>query len=83
MWAQRVTMNHPIASAFAEIEEWQQSAIKAGAAVRLLIEAAKRAEITQAQLSRILEVTPRELYWLSIHKIGPVKRVKSSELINP
>jgi hypothetical protein len=28
-------MNHPIADAFAEIEQWHQSTIKAGAAVRL------------------------------------------------
>jgi len=76
-------MNHPIADAFAEIEQWQESAIKAVAAVRLLIEAAKRADITQAQLGRILEVTPRELHWLSIQGFGPIRRVKSSELINP
>ncbi len=76
-------MNHPIANAFAEIEQWQQSAIKAGAAVRLLIEAAKRADITQAQLSRILELSTREIDRLSKCGFGPVKRVKSSELINP
>jgi len=65
------------------VEAWHQASIKAGAATRLLMAAAKRADITQAQLGRILEVTPRELHWLSVHKIGPVKRVKSSELINP
>jgi len=56
---------------------------QAGAATRLSMAAAKRSDITEVQLSRILEVTPRELHWLSVHKIGPVKRVKSSELINP
>ncbi len=74
-------MNHPIADAFADIEQWQQSTIKAGEAVRLLLAAAKQADITQAQLSRILEVTPREIDRLSKCGFGPVKRVKSSELI--
>jgi len=76
-------MNHPIADALAEVEQWHQSTIKAGAAVRLLMAAAKQADITEVQLCRILEFTIPKLHWLSRRGIRPVKRVKSSELINP
>ena len=74
-------MTHPIAAALADVEQWQQATIKAGAAVRLLMDAAKRSNISEPQLSRMLEITVPKLQWLSRRGLGPVKKAKTSELI--
>ena len=74
-------MTQHIAEALADVEAWHQASIKAGAAVRLLMGAAKQAGISEPQLSRILEVTVPKLQWLSRRGLGPIKRVKIDELI--
>ena len=73
-------MMNPIADALEAVEQWHQATIKAGAAVRLLMAAARQASITEPQLSKILEVTIPKLQWLSRRGIGPVNQVKISEL---
>ena len=75
-------MTHTIADALADVEQWHQATIKAGAAVRLLMAAAKQAAITEPQLARILEITIPKLLWLSRRGLGPTNQVKISELIN-
>ena len=75
-------MTHPIADALADVEQWHQSTIRAGAATRLLMATAKQASIKEPQLARILEVSIRDLQWLSRRGIGPTNQVKISELIN-
>ena len=74
-------MTHPIADALADVEQWHQSSIKAGAATRLLLEAAKHASISEPQLARILEITIPKMLWLSRRGLGPTKRVKIDDLI--
>ena len=71
-----------IADALEAVEAWHQASIKAGAAARLLMAAAKRSNISEPQLSRILEITIPKLQWLARRGIGPVKQVKTSELVN-
>ena len=73
-------MTHPIADALADVEAWQQATIRAGAATRLLLAAAKHAGISEPQLSKILEITIPKMLWLSRRGIGPVNQVKISEL---
>lgn len=75
-------MTQHIALALADVEQWHQSSIKAGAAVRLLMAASKQSGITEVQLSRMLEITIPKLGWLSRRGLGPVNQVKISELIN-
>ena len=75
-------MTHPIAAALADVEAWHQSTIRAGAAARLLMAAARQASITEPQLSRILGITIRDLQWLSRRGIGPVRSAEIGELIN-
>ncbi|WP_341879240.1 hypothetical protein [Synechococcus sp. UW140] len=75
-------MTQHIAAALADVEAWHQASIKAGAAVRLLMAAAKRSNISEPQLSRMLEITVPKLQWLSRRGIGPVNQVKISELVN-
>ena len=74
-------MTSTIAEALADVEAWHQSTIRAGAAVRLLMGAAKQASITEPQLARILEITIPKMLWLSRRGLGPVKRVKIDDLI--
>ena len=74
-------MTHPIAAALADVEAWHQATIKAGAAVRLLMAAARQASITEPQLSRMLEITVPKLQWLSRRGLGPVKQAKIDGLI--
>ena len=71
---------NPIADALADVEAWQQASIEAGAAVRLLMGAAKQAGISEPQLSRILEVTIPKMLWLSRRGLGPTRSVGSDEL---
>ena len=71
-----------IADALEAVEAWHQASIKAGAAARLLMAAAKRSNISEPQLSRILEITIPNLQWLARRGIGPVKQVTTSELVN-
>ena len=73
-------MTHPIADALEAVEAWHQSTIRAGAATRLLLDAAQQAGIKEVQLSRILEVTIRDLQWLSRRGLGPVRSAEISEL---
>ena len=73
-------MMNPIADALADVEQWHQASIKAGAATRLLMAAAKQASISEPQLSKILEITIRDLQWLSRRGLGPTKRVGVDEL---
>ena len=73
---------NPIADALADVEQWHQSTIRAGAAMRLLMAAAKQASISEPQLARILEVSIRDLQWLSRRGLGPVRSAEISELIN-
>ena len=73
-------MMNPIAAALADVEQWHQSSIKAGAATRLLLDAAKLSGITEVQLARMLEITIPKMLWLSRRGIGPVNQVKISEL---
>ena len=75
-------MTHPIADALADVEQWHQASIKAGAAVRLLMAAARQASISEPQLARILEITIPKMLWLSRRGLGPTNQVKISELIN-
>ena len=75
-------MMNPIAAALADVEQWHQATIKAGAAVRLLMAAATQSNITEVQLARILEITIPKMQWLSRRGLGPVKRVKISELVS-
>ena len=71
---------NPIAAALADVEAWHQATIRAGAAVRLLMAAAQRSNISEPQLSRILEITIPKMLWLSRRGLGPTKRVKINEL---
>ena len=73
-------MTHPIADALADVEAWHQATIRAGAAVRLLMAAAKHASIKEPQLSKILEITIPKMQWLSRRGIGPVRSAEISEL---
>ena len=73
-------MTQHIAAALADVEQWHQASIKAGAATRILMAAAKEASITEPQLSRILEITIPKMLWLSRRGLGPTKRVKINEL---
>ena len=73
-------MTHPIADALADVEQWHQSTIRAGAAMRLLLEAAKHASISEPQLSRMLEITIPKMLWLSRRGLGPTNQVKINEL---
>ena len=75
-------MTHFIAEALEAVEQWHQASIKAGAAVRLLMAAAKQSGISEPQLSRILEITIPKMLWLSRRGLGPVKQVKINELVN-
>ena len=75
-------MMNPIAEALADVEQWHQSSIKAGAAVRLLLPSAKQASISEPQLSKILEITIRDLQWLSRRGLGPTNQAKINELVN-
>ena len=75
-------MTHPIADALADVEQWHQATIKAGAAVRLLMAAAKQASIKEPQLSRMLEITIPKMLWLSRRGLGPTNQVKINELVN-
>ena len=75
-------MTQPIADALADVEQWHQSTIKAGAAVRLLMAAAKQASIKEPQLSRMLEITIPKMLWLSRRGLGPTNQVKINELVN-
>ena len=74
-------MTHPIADALADVEQWHQATIKAGGAMRLLLEAARQASISEPQLARILEITIPKMQWLSRRGLGPTKRVKIDDLI--
>ena len=74
-------MTQHVADALADVEAWHQSSIKAGAAIRLLLDAAKQAGISEPQLSRILEVTIPKLQWLSRRGLGPVNQAKINDLI--
>ena len=75
-------MTHPIADALADVEAWHQATIRAGAAASLLLEASKQSGISEPQLSRILEISIRDLQWLSRRGIGPVRSAEIGELIN-
>ena len=75
-------MTSTIAAALADVEAWHQSSIKAGAAVRLLMAAARQASITEPQLSRMLEITIPKMLWLSRRGFGPVRSAEISELVN-
>ena len=75
-------MTHPIADALADVEQWHQATIKAGAAVRLLMAASKQSGIKEVQLCRMLEITIPKLLWLSRRGLGPTNQVKIGELIN-
>ena len=75
-------MTSTIAAALADVEAWHQASIKAGAAARLLMAAAKQSGISEPQLSRILEITIPKMLWLSRRGLGPVKQVKINELVN-
>ena len=75
-------MTQHVAEALEAVEQWHQASIKAGAAARLLMAAAKQSNITEVQLCRMLEVTVPKLQWLSRRGLGPTKRVKISELVN-
>ena len=44
------------------------------------MDAAKRSNISEPQLSRMLEVTVPKLQWLTRRGLGPVKKVKIDEL---
>ena len=74
-------MMNPIADALADVEAWHQATIRAGGATRLLMAAAKQSNITEVQLSRILEITIPKMLWLSRRGLGPTKRVKIDDLI--
>ena len=74
-------MQH-VAEALEAVEAWHQATIRAGAAARLLMAAAKRSNISEPQLSRILEITIPKMLWLSRRGLGPTKRVKISELVS-
>ena len=74
-------MTHQIADALEAVEAWHQASIKAGAATRLLMDAAKRSGISEPQLSRILEITIPKMLWLSRRGLGPTQRVKIDDLI--
>jgi len=56
---------------------------QAGAATRLSMAAAKRSDITEVQLSRMLEITIPKMQWLSRRGLAPAKQVKTSDLVNP
>ena len=58
------------------------SDFRAGAAVRLLMAAAKQSNITEVQLSKILEITVPKLQWLARRGLGPVRSAEISELVN-
>ena len=73
-------MKQQVADALADVEQWQQATIRAGAATRLLLAAAKQAGISEPQLARMLEISIRDLQWLSRRGIGPTKRAEISEL---
>ena len=70
-----------VADALADVESWHQSTIRAGAAVRLLLDAAKQSGIKESQLCRILEITIRDLQWLSRRGLGPTRSVGINDLI--
>ena len=74
-------MTQHVAEALADVEQWHQATIKAGAAVRLLMAASKQSGIKEVQLCRMLEITIRDLQWLSRRGLGPTKRVKIDDLI--
>ena len=63
------------------VEAWHQSSIKAGAAIRLLLDAAQQEGISEPQLSKILEITVPKLQWLARRGLGPTKRVGIDDLI--
>ena len=73
-------MQH-VAEALEAVEAWHQATIRAGAAARLLLAAAKRSNISEPQLSRILEITIPKMLWLSRRGLGPTQRVKIDDLI--
>ena len=73
-------MTSTIAEALADVEAWHQATIRAGAAARLLMDAAKRSNISEPQLSRILEITVPKLQWLSRRGLGPTRSVGIDEL---
>ena len=73
-------MMNPIADALADVEAWHQATIRAGGATRLLMAAAKQASIKEPQLSKILEISIRDLQWLSRRGLGPVRSAEISEL---
>ena len=75
-------MTHPIAAALADVEQWQQATIKAGAAVRLLMAASKQSGIKEVQLCRMLEITIPKMQWLARRGLGPVRSAEISELVN-
>ena len=75
-------MTQPIADALADVEQWHQATIRAGSAVRLLLEASKQAGIKEVQLSRMLEITIPKMLWLSRRGLGPTNQVKINELVN-
>lgn len=69
-----------IADAIADVEQWHQASIKAGAAARLLMAASKQAGISEVHLARMLEVTIPKLQWLTRRGLGPVNQAKINEL---
>ena len=73
-------MTRHIADALEAVEQWHQSTIRAGAAARLLMAAAKRSNISEPQLSRILEITIPKMGWLSRRGLGPTRSVGIDEL---
>ena len=73
-------MTQHVADALADVEQWHQATIKAGAAVRLLMAASKQSGIKEVQLCRILEVTIPKMLWLSRRGLGPTRSVGSDEL---
>ena len=75
-------MTQHIADALADVEQWHQSSIKAGAATRLLLDASKQSNISEPQLSRILGISIRDLQWLSRRGLGPVRSAEISELVS-
>lgn len=75
-------MNHSIADALADVEQWHQASIKAGAAARLLMAAAKQAGIKEVQLAQMLEITIPKMQWLARRGLGPVNQLQTSVLVS-